>query len=507
MAAQPALLLQREGILRELLPGIFARELALLLDLRRSARVSLMLTTLVGERLPEAETHGNFYRPARQDRAPEFTWRAQGHLETVVRQLRLDFLRHLGPTEMSCRVHVRLIDLEGTAGAVVAQAAVAAMPAAQPGQGDALPVLSVPVDERPLRISARATDETRISINDETTQRPLPAVSEWLDKVEEHAPARRTARVAAAPAPIAPPAVMVAAPGTRPSSNGTPLPGNLYQDYFGFERMPFNNTPDTHFFFPTPKHQEALSRLLWAISERKGFVMISGEIGAGKSTLCRTLLAQLPSGIKTALITHTHLDGKQLVRAIAEDLGIDTTGLNEYEIMQRMTHYLIQQLAAGHTVCIIIDEAQNLSPAALEEVRMISNIETEQEKLIQLILLGQPELREKVRLPEMTQLRQRIATAYHLEPLSREETAGYITHRLELAAPSRPLDFRKTAMAEAFKYSGGVPRLINTLCDNALLTAYSRDQRVITGSLMREAAADLELEPKRAGMAEFFKLW
>jgi len=207
------------------------------------------------------------------------------------------------------------------------------------------------------------------------------------------------------------------------------------------------------------------------------------------------------------LITHTHLDASQLVQAIAEDLGLSVHGKTRYEILQRLNEYLIEQLAAGCTVCIIIDEAQNLSPAALEEVRLISNLETEQEKLVQLILLGQPELRDKIRLPEMRQLRQRISVQYHLEPLCLSETLGYIRHRLKVGNPKQALDFTRGAMSEAHRYAGGVPRLINSLCDNALLTAYTRQTRAITRGLIREAGRDLDLEPQITGLAQFFRFW
>jgi general secretion pathway protein A len=160
---------------------------------------------------------------------------------------------------------------------------------------------------------------------------------------------------------------------------------------------------------------------------------------------------------------------------------------------------LIEQLAQGAIVCVIIDEAQNLSTEALEEVRMISNLETEQEKLVQLILLGQPELRDKIRLPSMEQLRQRISVQYHLEPLSQEETSVYIQHRLRVASPTEPLRFKSRAMAEVYRHSGGVPRLINNLCDNALLTLYTRQQRVVTPRIVREAARDLNLDRVAGG--------
>lgn len=283
--------------------------------------------------------------------------------------------------------------------------------------------------------------------------------------------------------------------------------GNFYQDYFGFEAMPFNNTLDTHFFFPSDKHQEALSRLIYAISERKGFVMISGAIGSGKSTLCRVLLGQLPREVKTAVITQTQLTSEQLVHAIAEDFGIATNGLSRYDTLLKLNDWLIAQLAAGATPVLIIDEAQNLSVEVLEEVRMITNLETEQEKLLQLILLGQPELRQKVRLPELRQLRQRISVQYHLEPLSRQETKDYIAHRLKIANPSRTLHFKKGAMAEAYLYSGGVPRLINTLCDQALLAAFTAETRDVTARMVRDIARDLELEQSAGSVGSFFRFW
>lgn len=275
--------------------------------------------------------------------------------------------------------------------------------------------------------------------------------------------------------------------------NERALPGNFYQEYFGFERMPFNNTPDSTFFFPTQQHQEALSRLIYAISERKGFVMISGEIGSGKSTLCRTLLSQLPRDVKTALITHTYLDARQLLRAVADDLGLSTQGLNDYDVAQALSEYLIEELSQGNTVVILIDEAQNLEAEALEALRMISNIETEQEKLVQLILMGQPELREKIDMPELKQLRQRISVRFHLKPLKPAETLQYIEHRLKVANPAHPLRFNRRAMREVYRWSGGTPRIVNTLCDNALLTAYGRQTRKIEAQMIREAAGDLGL--------------
>ena len=305
-----------------------------------------------------------------------------------------------------------------------------------------------------------------------------------------------------APRPAPTPGQIVRAPA--PGGRALKLPGNFYQEFFGFDYMPFNNTPDSRFYFPTEKHQEALSRMIYVISERKGFVMISGEIGSGKSTLCRTLLARLPREVKTALITHTHLDSTQIVHAIAEDLGLKPEGKDRFDTIRLINEYLIEQHRKGCTVCIIIDEAQNLTSETLEEIRMISNLETEEEKLVQLLLLGQPELRDKMRRPEMQQLRERIAVQFHLEPLTLKETIQYIQHRLRLATPRKGLEFPRSALEEVYRFSGGVPRLINGICDNVLLTLYTRQLRKATVGIIREAARDMNLEPRVGAIKRIF---
>jgi general secretion pathway protein A len=516
-------ILEVQGVLNQTLPEVFRDRLPALLTQYRNVPVHLLVTTQIDRLDKERERRRRFYLPGHGDRVARFTWKAAGPLHAVIRRFRLEFLRHLGPADRRCVIYL---------GIWLGEDAVAGPGAemARPIQDDApLPPRAVPVPlqsgvppaglaEEPAPHAPPALAPSALAFFPaDPAEEPQPVASPPRPSaqiIDDAAPATALApssapepalSLALEPAPLRPAEPLRHAP--QIGRGVIPLPGNFYQDWFGFERMPFNNTPDPRFFFPAGEHQEALSRLIYAISERKGFVLISGEIGSGKSTLCRTLLAQLPGDVKTALITHTHVDAEQLVHAIAEDLDLPVAGLNKYETLQRINDYLVAQLAAGATVCIIIDEAQHLSPAALEEVRMITNLETDQEKLVQLILLGQPELRDKILLPGMLQLRQRIAVQFHLLPLTRAETIAYIRHRLRIAGPSERLDFKRRAMAEVFVYSGGVPRLINSLCDNALLTAYTHESRTITPVIIRESARDLALQPLYGGWRAFFRMW
>lgn len=509
-----ATLFYAQGILDDVLRKDFRNQLPQLMERERQTRVQVIVTTWV-DRLPsELQRQGSFFQPGRRGESTQFTWRASGELYPVLRQFRLDFVRHLSESEILSEVVLAIfredaLEKNDSVDQFAPPASPASPETATGPFNEEFPSPARSQDSKHPRIFPLNSHTNALEAPEPPAEETPPAarIIEALDEAPARAPeSAEPFGETASPVPATP---STEPPRKQPltGSSSRRLPGPFYQDYFGFEFMPFNNTPDTHFFFPTTKHQEALSRLIYAISERKGFVMISGEIGSGKSTLCRTLLKQLPTEVHTALITHTHLDAKQLIRAIAEDLGIDTRGFSEYDIHEKLNSYLIEQLEADRTVCIIIDEAQNLSPAALEEVRMISNLETENEKLVQLILLGQPELREKLRLPEMKQLRQRIAVQFHLEPLNRRETVGYIRHRLEIANPSRPLSFRRSAMNEVFRWSGGVPRLINTLCDSALLTAFTHNKFTITPGIIRETGRELELEPLKGGVRQFFELW
>ena len=527
----------------EVFPGVFKTRIPPLMYMYRGERVWMVVTTNLRHSPLELVRHNTFFRHGESGSSAEFLWKTSGSFEMAIRQFRLDFLRHLSDEILSAHIKLAIYfekDVIGEehAPSLLGNALTRAVEATGHGmihgpllRNDNPPIPSARVIDAACDQHARPVPAGKAPQQAEAVSAPPIPPPIASPPVEEHSAtvefkvsdfgAPDPIPVWAEPAwPAAPePAPQASSRATRVLPLGEKarpepvpvtddaLPGNFYQDYYGFEHMPFNNTPDSFFFFPTEKHQEALSRLIYAISERKGFVVISGEIGAGKTTLCRTLLTQLPRAVKIALITHTHLDSDQLIRAIAEDFDLPTEGLDRREILAKLNHFLIEQLAANCTVCIIIDEAQNLSPVVLEEVRMISNLETEQEKLVQLILLGQPELRDKLKDPMLKQLRQRIAVQYHLAPLNREETLSYITHRLKVAAPKQELHFNRAAMDEVFQYSGGVPRLINTLCDNALLTCFTRQQRKVTAKIVREAAADLTLEPQVGGFKQFWKFW
>lgn len=261
----------------------------------------------------------------------------------------------------------------------------------------------------------------------------------------------------------------------------------MYEKFYGFTDKPFNTTPDSKFFFASAKHEEALNCLLLAISERNGFVVITGEIGSGKTTICRTLINKLDQETKVALVLNTHLGKKELLTTILEDLDIEYKSMSKTHLLSALNKYLLEQAAKDINVVVIIDEAQNLTPSVLEEVRMLSNLETERDKLIQIILLGQPELRKKLMLPKLEQFRQRVVLHYHLEPLTREETAEYIKHRLKKAGNDEADIFEKEAVEEIYKYSKGIPRLINIACHHSLISGLVYETKVITKKIAIEA--------------------
>ncbi|MCK5580767.1 MAG: AAA family ATPase [Candidatus Omnitrophica bacterium] len=261
----------------------------------------------------------------------------------------------------------------------------------------------------------------------------------------------------------------------------------MYNKFYGFEEYPFSMTPNSRFFFESSKHAEALSTLLYAIEQRKGFVVITGDIGSGKTMVCRTLLNQLDSQTETALITNTYISGKDLLCSIMDDLYVEYTPGSKTRLLAQLNNYLIDQIRNDKNVVLIIDEAQNLKPSVLEEIRMLSNLETENEKLLQIIFLGQPELKQKLSLARLEQLRQRIAVFYHLSPLGEEEAKKYIQHRIEVASsqPGKEI-FTPEALGLVYEFSRGIPRLINQICDSALLSGYVYGKPVIGAAIMRE---------------------
>src|SRR5215208_1730221 len=266
----------------------------------------------------------------------------------------------------------------------------------------------------------------------------------------------------------------------------------MYNQFYGFSEPPFNITPDPRFLFFSDRHREAFDHLLFGIRERKGFIQITGEVGAGKTTLCRALLEELGPSYRTALILNPTLSSDQLLRTVLKELGLSAPEGDRVAALEVLNQFLLDQLSAGNDVVLLIDEAQDLSPELLEQIRLLSNLETDQRKLLQIVLVGQPELREKLDQRGLRQLRQRITVRYHLSPLSREETERYIQHRLRVANTNGGPSFDRWAVWHIFRYSRGVPRLINAVCDKALLAGYVAGEDRLTWRHVRRAVRELE---------------
>ncbi len=274
----------------------------------------------------------------------------------------------------------------------------------------------------------------------------------------------------------------------------------MYQNYFGFREPPFTLTPNPEFLFLSRCHQEAYAHLLYAIESRAGFIELSGEVGTGKTTLVRTLLSQLqPETYRTALIFNPTLSPLGLLQEINREFGLFSTGVETRELHQALNWFLLKESSEGRTVVLVIDEAQNLTRDVLEQVRLISNLETEKEKLIQIVLVGQPELRALLAREDLRQLSQRITVRYHLERMDEGDIHSYIRHRIRIAAEGRePVSFSKSAVKKICGYSKGLPRLINSVCDRALLLAYTKESREISGEMIAAAIRDLTKVDKRS---------
>jgi general secretion pathway protein A len=268
----------------------------------------------------------------------------------------------------------------------------------------------------------------------------------------------------------------------------------VYLNFYGLSLPPFDLAPNPRFLFNSAKHREAINHLMYGIRERKGFVQLTGEVGAGKTTLCRALLEQLDANFSTALLLTPVLDANELMRSIAAEFGLDVKGLDRLEIAAAFNDFLIRQVQEGKESVLIIDEAQNFSDELLEQVRQLSNVETDERKLLQIVLIGQPELRQRLNHPRLRQLRQRITVRYHLKALDGSETRLYVKHRLQLAGGNGKPSFSRPALWRVFRYSSGVPRLINALCDKALLAGFVKQAGRISYSMVGRAIRELEGE-------------
>ncbi len=266
----------------------------------------------------------------------------------------------------------------------------------------------------------------------------------------------------------------------------------MYNDFYKLKENPFNITSDPSFFFASSRHEEAFEHLVYGIQSRKGIIVVTGEIGTGKTTLCRTLLNRLDDKIKTALILNPSFSDLQLLQMIINDLGIQCDKKNKLDLVGAISLFLVEESSKGNNVAVIIDECQNLNVRQLEQIRLLSNLETEKEKLLQIILVGQPELAEKLQNPALRQLTQRVTVRYHILPLQKEEVHAYINHRLKIAGANPTLCFTPKAIDAIYNYSKGTPRVINILCDRALLAGFVRETFSIDEQLIHDSAKEIQ---------------
>jgi general secretion pathway protein A len=268
----------------------------------------------------------------------------------------------------------------------------------------------------------------------------------------------------------------------------------MYTSFFGLGEKPFAITPDPRYLFMSERHAEALAHLLYGINEAGGFIQLTGEVGTGKTTVVRSLLERMPGHADVAVILNPQLTPVEFVLTICEELGIfmrDDDASSIKDLVDLLNKRLLEAHAKGRRVIVIVDEAQNLTPETLEQVRLLTNLETASQKLLQIILIGQPELREVLSRVELRQLAQRITGRYHLDPLSRAETASYVNHRLKVAGSAGGEIFSSAALREVHRLSSGVPRIINVICDRALLGAFTQEQHRIGPAMVRAAAGEV----------------
>ena len=267
----------------------------------------------------------------------------------------------------------------------------------------------------------------------------------------------------------------------------------MYTSYFGLKENPFSLSPDPRYLYLSPQHRDALNCLIYGITEKKGFTVITGGIGTGKTTICRSLLATLDESVETALIFNSFLSDLELLETINQEFGLPAEGAEKSKkrYIDTLNTFLVDNFARGKNAVLMIDEAQNLSHSVLEQIRMLSNLETTQEKLIQIVLVGQPELQEILTLPSLRQLSERITVRYDLNPLDEKEVRHYIEHRLTVAGGKDRIRFTRWAMRMIWRFSEGIPRRINAIADRALLIGYTRGNPVVDRKTVKNAVKDM----------------
>jgi putative secretion ATPase (PEP-CTERM system associated) len=268
----------------------------------------------------------------------------------------------------------------------------------------------------------------------------------------------------------------------------------MYDQFFNFKTKPFELVPNPDFIYLSSSHKKAITYLDYGIKEKSGYILLSGEVGSGKTTIIRNMIKHLNGNINLSKVFNTKVSSEQLIAMINEDFGLDVSNKDKITLLRELNDFLIEQYADHRHCIIIIDEAQNLTPDLLEEVRMLSNLETDMTKLLQIILVGQPELKETLAKPELRQLRQRISISCHIDPLNRQETEEYIYHRLDVAGNKKAVRFADGSIDAIHDFSKGIPRLINIVCDFLMLSSFVEEKKEITLGMTNEVINELEIE-------------
>jgi len=266
----------------------------------------------------------------------------------------------------------------------------------------------------------------------------------------------------------------------------------VYLDHYSLKEFPFNITPDPKFLYYSEHHREAYDHLMYGIAHRKGFIELTGEVGSGKTTICRAVLSALGKEVETAVILNPMLTETQLIKAMLSDFGLEIRARDRFTYIKALNEFLLARNKEGVNVALFVDEAQDLSPELMEQVRLLSNLETDHSKLIQIVLCGQPELKKRLNRPDLRQLKQRITVRYSIPPLTEDEVREYVQHRMRVAGASNDMIFGDGATREVFRYSKGSPRVINAVCDTALLAGFGAGVVQLDKRCVRRAIKQLE---------------